>query len=140
MSGRLALLAITLAALVSCTEPTSSAAPTQEVPGVTSADTYAPKARSAISDDSSEVKRQPEKHLVFKRSEIEQQLSGKTKQEVIKLLGLPQSVNPTPWGEYYDYSPRTGGHLTILDDTTGMEIGFLSVHFDEEGVFSMATY
>lgn len=71
----------------------------------------------------------------YSASEFRELLAGKSKNEVIQILGKPLSIDDgvVPGSQMYDYSPAETYKGTVsfrvVDDTTGMTVRFVTITF-----------
>ena len=82
----------------------------------------------------------------YRSSQFEKLLVGKTKQEVVALLGTPLSTHSLigPRTQAYSYSPGESYlgpvKFRVVDDLTGLTQRFVSIHFDEAGYATGVQY
>ena len=73
----------------------------------------------------------------YAAKEFRQLVAGKTSQEVIAILGAPQSVIDTSGEKTFSYGPgltyKGPVVFTVRDDDTGKVYGYVSIFFDAAG-------
>jgi hypothetical protein len=78
-------------------------------------------------------------YQVYKLSEFQHAIIGKSKAEVVAMLGTPLAVNSgiDPGTQTYDYSPSETYlgpvGFRVVDDTTGLEQRFVMIRFGVTG-------